>query len=143
MNESGLPPEAIAGIRELPLPELIRYWDAFEKKDGAVRALCLADLYYLLVRACKRVDMLHPWVYERVREVEADPDNHLDLWSRGHFKSSIGTFGVTVQKVLKNPEERIGIFSHTRPIAKAFLRQIMREFEGNIVLHKVMHSFCV
>ena len=30
----------------------------------------------------------------------------------------------------------VGIFSDTRPSAKAFLRQIMREFEGNKVLHK-------
>jgi predicted phage terminase large subunit-like protein len=37
---------------------------------------------------------------------------------------------------LNDPEITFGIFSHTRPIAKAFLRQIMREFEGNKVLHK-------
>lgn len=137
MNDSGLPAEAIAGIRALPLPELIRYWDAFEKQgEAAVRALCLSDLYYLLVRACRRVDMLHPWVYERVREVEAAPDEMLDLWAREHFKSSVITFGLTMQDILRNPEITFGIFSHTRPIAKAFLRQIMREFEGNLVLHK-------
>lgn len=33
--------------------------------------------------------------------------------------------------MLKNPELTIGIFSHTRPIAKAFLRQIKQEFERN------------
>ncbi len=37
---------------------------------------------------------------------------------------------------MNDPEITFGIFSHTRPIAKAFLRQIMREFEGNKVLHK-------
>jgi phage terminase large subunit-like protein len=39
-----------------------------------------------------------------------------------------------MQEILKNPEITVGIFSHTRPIAKAFLRQIMREFEMNKML---------
>lgn len=122
--------------------DAIRYWDLLEgwgrrenKLAVVCRGLILADLFYLLVRVCGRKDMMHPWVYARVREVEASPDNHLDLWSRGHFKSSIGTFGLTIQKVLRDPDITIGIFSHTRPIAKAFLRQIMREFEGNERLH--------
>jgi phage terminase large subunit-like protein len=34
----------------------------------------------------------------------------------------------------QDPETTIGIFSHTRPIAKAFLRQIKREFEANETL---------
>ncbi len=56
--------------------------------------------------------------------------------------STIITFGKTIQDILlshgddaPNPrEECIGIFSHSRPIAKGFLRQIKREFEANKVL---------
>jgi len=124
------------------MKELIGYWDAFEKQQRragrfqqAVRALCCGDLFYLLVRACGRVDMLRAWVYERVREVEAEPDGYLDLWAREHFKSSVITFGRTIQDVLNDPEITVGLFSHTRPIAKGFLRQIMREFEGNRILN--------
>jgi predicted phage terminase large subunit-like protein len=36
-----------------------------------------------------------------------------------------------LQDILRNPEITIGIFSFVRPIAKAFLRQIKREFESN------------
>jgi len=121
--------------------EVGRFWDSSEaqgEKQGqhleVVRDLCQNDLFYLMVRACQRKDMLHPWVYARVREVEKDPDGYLDLWSRGHYKSSIITFGLTISDILNDPEVTFGIFSHTRPIAKAFLRQIMREFEGNRVL---------
>lgn len=45
--------------------------------------------------------------------------------------SSIITFGLTIQDILKNKELTVGLFSHTRPIAKSFLRQIKQEFEGN------------
>ena len=123
------------------LKQSIRFWDEYEavgkkekKMASVVRDLCQKDLFYLLVRICKREDMLHPWIYDRVREVESSPDNHLDLWAREHYKSTIITFGLTIQDILKNPETTIGIFSHTRPIAKAFLRQIMRELENNIIL---------
>lgn len=150
MND--LTPEQVKTLHALPVPELLRYWDAAEtegRKRGTlpqvVRMLVKADLYYLLVRVCKRMDMLprkneegfvdNQFAFDRCREVEANPDGYVDLWSREHFKSSVITFGQTIQKILKNPEITVGIFSHTRPIAKAFLRQIMRELEENQTLH--------
>jgi len=134
--------EEIKALRGLSLEEVISYWDALES-DGrkrkkfyeVVKLLCLSDLYYLLVRACGRVDMLNEFAFERCREVETSPDGFVDLWAREHFKSSIITFGLTIQDILKDPDTTFGLFSHTRPIAKAFLRQIMREFEGNKTLH--------
>lgn len=45
--------------------------------------------------------------------------------------SSIITFGATIQDILNDPEITVGLFSHTRPVAKAFLSQIKREFEDN------------
>jgi hypothetical protein len=101
------------------------------------RNLCLTDLYFLLRYGCSRVDLEHPWLFERCREVQAEPNDHLDLWAREHYKSTIITFGLTIQELLKNPELTIGIFSHTRPIAKAFLRQIKRELEGNDLLKRL------
>ena len=129
-----LAPSEVAALHALPLAEAIRYWDAFEEAarergqlQQAVRLLCQADRFYLLVRACRRTDMLNDFAFARCREVEANPDGYLDLWAREHFKSSIITFGGTIQDILRNPDITVGIFSHTRPIAKAFLRQIMRE----------------
>lgn len=108
------------------------YADVVKDKDAkTMRRLCVEDLFFLLVFACRRKDMNREWIYDRVREVEANPDDCLDLWAREHYKSSIITFGLTVQDVLKDPEMTCGIFSHTRPIAKSFLAQIKREFETN------------
>jgi predicted phage terminase large subunit-like protein len=86
-----------------------------------------------------RKDMLSPhlnrdWLFERCREVQEKPNGHLDLWSRGHYKSSIITCGLTIQDILNNPEITVGIFSFSNKIAVAFLRQIKREFESNPVL---------
>lgn len=104
--------------------------------------MCRTDLFFLLRYMLGRKDLEHPWLFDRVREVEADPDGRLDLWARGHYKSTIITFAKTIQDILashgedplfqwKGIQPTFCIFSHTRPIAKAFLRQIKQEFEFN------------
>ena len=134
-----LPTDAIEFLhRRRSLDEQQELWRAIEAqyKDSAeaARLLVKADLYYLLVCVCGRRDMLNEFAFARCREVEAAPNGYLDLWAREHFKSSIITFGLTIQDILKDSEITVGIFSHTRPIAKAFLRQIMRELEENKAL---------
>lgn len=89
------------------------------------------DLFFLLVYVLGRADANNDWVFSRCREVQANPDGYLDLWAREHYKSTIITFAQTIRDILNDPEITVGIFSHTRPIAKAFLRQIKREFEQN------------
>ena len=94
------------------------------------------DLFFLLYFIL-RVNVNHPWLVERIKEVQTLNDRTLDLWAREHFKSSILTYGLNIQTLLKNPEPRLGIFSHTRSIAKSFLRRIKHTFESNQVLKAV------
>lgn len=113
-----------------------------EEKRQVIRHLSRTDLFFLLWYTLKRDDAEHPWILARCKEVQADPDGHIDLWAREHYKSTIITFALSIQEILKTHgqgtlEERevtIGIFSHTRPIAKGFLRQIKRELESNTLL---------
>jgi hypothetical protein len=121
----------------VPLPQLLRIWDEQDKQGQdlrAIRTLCLADRFYLLVKVLNRWDALRDWVYARCREVENDPDGYLDLWAREHYKSTIITYAGAIQEILRDPEITIAIFSHSKPIAKAFLRQIQRELESNELL---------
>ncbi len=109
------------------------------------RYMCRTDLYFLIWFACGRKDLERQWLLERCKEIEAEPNGYIDLWSRDHYKSTIITFGKTLQDILashgedplpewKGIEPTFGIFSCTRPIAKGFLRQLKREFEGNSIL---------
>lgn len=103
-------------------------------KQGHIRNLCKTDLFFLLRYALNRPDTNNQWCFDRCREFQFEPNGCLDLWAREHFKSSVITFAATIQDILNDPEITVGIFSHTRPIAKGFLRQIKREFENNVML---------
>src|SRR6202045_5030896 len=86
--------------------------------------LACNDRYYLLTGLLLRQDMLHPWLFSRCREVEAEPDGFIDLWARGHGKTSIITVAGTIQQVVCDPEITIAIFSATKPLAQEILGQI-------------------
>ena len=83
--------------------------------------------------------MEREWLFQRCREIQKNPDGYLDLWFREGYKSTIITFGLTIMEILMSHGEdplidnelTFGIFSHNRPIAKGFLRQIKRELEIN------------
>jgi hypothetical protein len=126
------------------LPELDRI--------AQTRHLCRTDIFFLLGFICGRNDIWdHPqvqWLIDRCREIESAPNGRLDLWAREHYKSTLITFGLTLQDILsshgKDPDPKwdgrevtVGIFSCTRPIAKGFLRQIRMELETNETLKAI------
>jgi predicted phage terminase large subunit-like protein len=102
-----------------------------DQRSEIERWLAIHDLFYLLTELLDRRDLDHDWLYARCQEVQASPDGHLDLWAREHGKTSIISFGLTIQDIVRDPEVTVGIFSHTRRYAKAILRQIRRELERN------------
>jgi len=109
---------------------------------GVMRELIKKDLFFLLLHGLGRKDIDTDWLFDRCREVQRDPDGYLDLWAREHYKSTIITYALTIQDILNDPELTVGIFSATRPIAKAFLRQIKREFESNEKLKALFPEVC-
>jgi len=102
--------------------------------EATYRQLCQTDLFFLLYFGLERVDVNHPFLVKAIREVEGTHQDTLDLWAREHYKSTILTYALPLQELILNPEERICIFSHTRPIAKGFLRQLKQTLEEDCPL---------
>jgi hypothetical protein len=111
------------------------------KLDLSGRALLgCNDRYFLTTGLLRRTDALHPWLFARWREVENDPDGYIDLWARGHYKSTCITYSGCIQEIVINPEIKIAIFSAVKPVAHEFLQQIKTEFETNEHLKAVYHD---
>jgi hypothetical protein len=138
-NELVIPDDIRQLITTAPFEDLIHHWQTIESSFGWAgrRALARIDRFYLLVSVLHRPDAMDPWLYARCREVEADPDDHLDLWAREHYKSTIITFAGIIQEVINDPEITIGIFSHTKAVSRKFLNQIKFELESNQDLYSL------
>jgi hypothetical protein len=122
-------------LRYLDFDQTRRWYRKIEKSKRCNRSLLAFlgcnDRFFLLTRVLGRKDAMHPWIFNRCREVEANPDDHIDLWARFHYKSTIITFAGAIQEAICNPEMTIAIFSVTQAIARKFLAQIKIEFESN------------
>jgi hypothetical protein len=116
---------------------------------SACHTLILNDLFFILqfvMEIPPTIDYLEfgitnwpfcnsPWVVERCKEVERGQDGWcMDLWARGHFKSTTKTLARTIQRMAKYPNKCTMIASHTRPAAKKFLRSIMQYVEKSPIL---------
>ena len=100
----------------------------------AWRTLAKNDLFFLLVYVLGVSFANNQWVLDRCREFQEKPYGYLDLWARGHFKSTIITYAHTIFEIINNPEITTGIFSHKLPIARAFVIQIKNTLETNSLL---------
>lgn len=133
------PDNLVPDLQAAPFDRICDLWELVEAERGDEGRAWLGrvDRFYMLTRMLHRQDAVHPWLYARCREVEADPDGYLDLWAREHYKSTIITFAGIIQELTIDPEITIGIFSHTKPVARKFLLQIKQELEANRELQSI------
>jgi hypothetical protein len=103
--------------------------------EAALAEMFKANLWFLVYFGMRVSIANNPWWVERCKEIQNGPRSHtLDLWAREHAKSTLITTAKTIQDILINPEERVGIFSFSRPAALAFLRSIKSIFENSSLL---------
>ena len=93
------------------------------------------DLYFFIIYILNRKDMSnHDWYFDRIREVQAEPNGCLDLWFRGSGKTSIITHGMTIWNIMQDPELTFGICSWSRRAAIDIVKAIKTELESNELL---------
>lgn len=113
-----------------------------EKKDvklfkDALRTFSKEDLFFFCYFILGLHFLNNKWGVERCYDVQSGYSFIMDMWARGHYKSTIKTFALPLWEIIKNPEQRIAIYSHTREQARAFLSRIRNELEQNVLLKSV------
>jgi hypothetical protein len=109
---------------------------------SVLRKLILDDLFFLLyfVMGAPANDK-NGFVVARCKDVQDDVKkfedgecyNFLDLWARGHFKSTSITMGSTIQFMLKYPNKSTLILSFKKGNAEKFLEEIRDVLEKDVM----------
>lgn len=116
--------------------DMARYEDR-QYTDGrnlraTMRHLFLEDIFFVAVWVFEREDMDTDFGYQcAINEQNGVYDEGLLLRFRGGYKSTWCTHFKTLQKLAKRDVYAGCIFSHTKPIAKTFLREIKSDLEEN------------
>jgi hypothetical protein len=78
------------------------------------------------------------FVVEKCKYVERkakSSSRNLDIWARFHFKSTIITIALNIQRRLKNPNSCSLILSYKKGLAEEFLAAIKRILEMPVMVH--------
>lgn len=96
------------------------------------RQYILKDLWFFVYFVMKWHKAHHPFIVNACNEIEEGQQTQtVDLWFREAGKSTIITVARSIQEVLRNPSERICIFSYAKHPAIAFLRSIKHILESS------------
>ena len=109
-------------------PEVNEEWVA----KALWRKVILSDLWFIVyfILGVPASIANTPFFIDMCRKIEEGPKTKtLDVWSRGHGKSSCITKAETIQYHLKNPEHCTCIFSFNKPTAEAFVKSIKEAYE--------------
>lgn len=98
------------------------------------RNMVQQDLWFFVYFVMKNPLANHPFIVEACKEIENENGDSLEVWARDHLKTTIISVGRTCQKILNDPERRIGIFSAVRPLAVKIQNLIKRLFESNFLV---------
>lgn len=93
------------------------------------------DLFFFVFFVMKNPLANHPFIIQACLEIEEEKGDSLEVWARDHLKTTIISVGRQCQKVLNDPERRIGIFSATRPLAVKIQSVIKELFESKFLIN--------
>lgn len=105
-----------------------------ENELNIYRNLVQQDLWFLVYFVMKNPLANHPFIVEACKEIQNETGDSLEVWARDHLKTTIISVARTCQKILNNPEKRVGLFSATRPLAVKIQNLIKAIFESPFLI---------
>lgn len=113
--------------------------DLFAK--SMMRHLIKDDLFFIVFFVMEIPPANHPFVVQMCHDIEAGSKDGgisrtgtLDIYAREHFKSTVITMGLTIKRIVNNPECCTAIFSFKKGAADKFLSGIRETLEKPLML---------
>ena len=115
---------------------IFRDINAGKLNDRSVFHTLIKDDLFFIVHFVMGIQKAnHPFIVDRCRMVEdGQQTGTVDIWAREHFKSTILTVGLTVKRIVNNPECTTAIFSYKKPAAEKFLDAIRKVLESKLMV---------
>jgi len=125
----------------MDLVERARNLTVEEKKEEPLfnelnlyRNIIEIDLWFFVYFVMKNPLANHPFVVEACKEIENETGDSLEVWARDHLKTTIISIARSCQKILNDPERRIGIFCAVKPLAVKIQNVIKALFESQFLI---------
>lgn len=107
---------------------------------SAIRELIKKDLFFIVFFVMQIPRANVPFVVELCNEIEAStPDGGMSQtltfhnYAREHFKSTVITVGLTIKRIVNDPDCTTAIFSFKKPAADAFLFSIRETLQKELM----------
>lgn len=102
-----------------------------------LRSLIKGDLFFIVHFVMDVPVVNTPFGVQRCHEVESGglkTTKNLFIWAREHLKSTVITMGLTVKRIVNDPECCTLIFSYKKPAAEKFLDGIRKTLEKELMV---------
>lgn len=121
--------------------EEVKVWSDDMRKEKPLmnelnifRNIIQQDLWFFVYFVMKNPLANHPFIVEACKEIQDETGDSLEVWARDHLKTTIISIARPCQKILNDPERRIGIFSAVRPLAVKIQNAIKKLLECDFLV---------
>ena len=130
----------IKGISKATLPresfkkqieELLLEAQKKKQMKAIVRELAKKNLFFLCTYLMDMDYVDNDFAYNFCAEIDKKCFGRMWICAREHYKSTLISFAFAIQCLLRNPEERIGIYAYNANLAESCLGKIRTELEVN------------
>lgn len=111
--------------------ELLKDAEKTKQTKAVVRELAKKDLFFLCLYLMDMDYIDNDFAFDFCAEIDKKAFGRMWICAREHYKSTFLSFAFVIQCLIRNPEERIGIYAYNANLAESCLAKIRTELEVN------------
>lgn len=132
MKAKGIPQAKVKReVYKKQVEELLKDAEKQKQTKLVVRELAKRDLFFLCLYLMDMDYIDNDFAFNFCAEIDKKCFGRMWICAREHYKSTFLSFAFVIQCLIRNPEERIGIYAYNANLAESCLAKIRTELEVN------------